>query len=167
MFAQMLILFVSLTYLGLQAVQTVHNQAAQPAAVVNSVKVQATNFLLYKDALQNYAESNPGVTGTIAVSSLNLPNGITLPPNVGNKISAVAGGEAIEAWYKPNGQVPSSQAPVTGTNAMLDGTVGYAIGSSFYPYNAASQGGAVSQLPTSPPGSGYIVFYDTQSGNGA
>lgn len=169
MFAQIIPIVMMLFYLAMQAVQLVHDHANRPNQQIAIATVQATDFILYKDAIQNYVEEEPGTTGEIASTSLTalglLPVGVTLPPQAGNFISSDGnGGYDIVVWYQPSGQMSYTQTQFTGTNVMQDGTVGYALGSSFYPFLYPTQ---PQTLPHSPPGAGYVVSYDDQTSNGA
>ena len=57
----------------------------------------ATLFDVYREAVNNYLDANPGFTGTVPVSSLSLPLGTVVPPVFSNSCS---GGTAW-VWVPP------------------------------------------------------------------
>lgn len=48
----------------------------------------ADNFIVYRAAVQQYAEANPAITGTVATLSLPLPPGFTSMGNWTNTLTA-------------------------------------------------------------------------------
>jgi hypothetical protein len=160
MFAVLLPVIAMLFYLGIETVELTMTLGQHPSAEVTIAETQVTDFLLYKDALQNFIEDNPTFNGEVPATDLLLPVGIALPNAIGNNVGpADGGGDFIEAWYVPTGTISASQAQTLSTQ-MVDGTIGTAVGGLFHAYN----GGLAQPLPFSPPNNA-VVFYDIQNSN--
>ncbi|MHB1758368.1 MAG: type IV pilus biogenesis protein PilM [Leptospirillum sp.] len=71
---------------------------------------EATLFQLYREAVSNYLDSNPGFSGTISVSALILPVGTIIPPIFGNTVS----GGVAWAWIAPSSSLVYSPDVVMG-----------------------------------------------------
>lgn len=71
---------------------------------------EATLFHLYREAVANYLNTNPGYSGTIPLSALILPAGTVIPPMFGN---AVSGGVAW-SWVAPSASLVYSPDVVIG-----------------------------------------------------
>jgi len=71
---------------------------------------EATLFQLYREAVSNYLDSNPGFSGTISVSALILPVGTIIPPMFGNSVS----GGVAWCWIAPSSTIVYSPSAVMG-----------------------------------------------------
>lgn len=125
---------------------------------LNLSNTQATEFIIYRDAVQNYAEQNPTFSGSVSTQNLNLPPGITLPNGVGNYITPYGTGNAVVSYYKPAGPIAFSQPQ---SSYMMDWSYGYVNNGKFYSY----LGGQPISIPGTAP-QGDIMSFNVQSGNG-
>ncbi len=136
---------------------------AGPRTNVTAV-TDATNFIVYRNALENYMEDHPTYTGTsIAFSDLELPDGATDPNQGGNYIQDNADGtKMIEAWYVPT-DPGSNKYPQD--KIEQDGTFGYDNNGTFEPYVNFSGTPPATSIPASPP-AGSVISLETQIGDG-
>ena len=59
---------------------------------------EATLFQLYREAVANYLDGNPGFSGTVPLSALVLPVGLVIPPLFKNSVS----GGVAWVWIAPS-----------------------------------------------------------------
>lgn len=86
-------------------------------------------FEIYREAVNSYAASNPGFSGTVPAGSLPLPAGMVVPPDFSNTVS---GGTAY-AWASPGTNFVSP-------NALLGSLTQVSVGSMLVGMN---QGGVL------------------------
>lgn len=80
-----------------------YSRASVPTLGVSSVfsieaARTATLFHLYREAVNDYLDENPGFSGTVPLSSLSLPAGAIVPPSFGNDVS----GGVAWCWIAPS-----------------------------------------------------------------
>ena len=71
---------------------------------------EATLFHLYREAVVNYLDGNPGYSGTIPLTALILPPGTVIPPMFGNTVSR----GVAWSWIAPSSSLIYSPAAVMG-----------------------------------------------------
>ena len=71
---------------------------------------EATLFQLYREAVANYLDANPGFSGEVPISSLSLPIGTILPSMFGNTVS----GGVAWTWIAPSSSLIYSPDVVMG-----------------------------------------------------
>ena len=71
---------------------------------------ESTTFHLYREAVANWLDANPGYSGTIPVSALILPPGTVIPPMFGNTVS----GGVAWVWIPPPSSLIYSPDAVMG-----------------------------------------------------
>jgi len=125
---------------------------------LNPAVTQASNFVVYKDAVQNYAEQNPSFSGSVPISSLVVPNGIAPPNGFGDYITPYNSARAVISYYSPIGTFPHNQPQA---NFMMDWIYGYVNNGNFYPY----LGNYSVSIPGVAP-QGDVMSFNIQSGNG-
>jgi hypothetical protein len=71
---------------------------------------EATLFQLYREAVANYLDGNPGFSGTVPLSALVLPVGLVIPPLFKNSVS----GGVAWVWIAPSPSLIYSPDVVVG-----------------------------------------------------
>ena len=93
---------------------TVSRTSVPALGNANRITIEATNeatlFHLYREAVANFLDSNPGYGGSIPVSALALPPGTLIPSTFGNTVS----GGVAWAWIAPSASLVWSPDAVTG-----------------------------------------------------
>lgn len=93
-------------------------------------EAQFMDFLNYRNAVQDYVEQNPDFTGSIPLTSLNLPQNVNFPTSFNNyeysipvsqSSSEPQSGIEVISWYTPTGHINYNIAE---TNNNLDDTIG-------------------------------------------
>lgn len=139
------------------------HQSVPALSGANRVPLEAGNqaplFEIYREAVNAYASSHPGFSGTVPVGDLVLPAGMVVPPGFSNTVS---GGTAY-AWVPPGSTAVSP-------NAILGSLTRVSVGSMLVGMNRrgvlfspilGSTGSTGISLPSSIPNGSVVSLSET------